>query len=66
MELEQDSELQFHPKGVGRSTLLAKDAQVECDRERAAFQIEKECLLHDLNQAQADEVEAEKKAADSK
>jgi len=45
---------------------MAEDAQAERERERKAFQLEKEGLLHELQQAQAGEIEADKKIADLK
>ena len=43
---------------------MTENAQAEHDCERVTFQIENEGLLRDPNQAQVDEVEADKKIAD--
>jgi len=63
---QKDSELQSTWKELEEARRLVADAQAKRDRERVAFQIEKEGLLHDLNQAHAGEVEAGKKDADLK
>ena len=44
--------------------LLAKDTQAEWDREKKAFQAEKEGFLRDLEQARAGEVDAKRKIAE--
>ena len=40
---------------------MAKDVQAKWDHEKDAFQTEREGLLHDLEQARAEEIEAKRK-----
>ena len=67
MELEQkDSELQFTRRELGEACQLVKDARDEHDRQGMTFQFEKEDLLRDLNQTQANAIEDRKKVANIK
>ena len=54
------------PRGNWEKHVSWPRSPAERNRERVAFQVKKEGLLRDLKQAQADKVEAEKKASDFK
>jgi len=64
--VQKDSELQSTWEELDKARRLVERAEVERNREMVAFQIKKEGLLRDLNQAQAGEVEADKKIVDLK
>ena len=67
MELAQkDSELQSTREELKKTCRLVEGTKAEPDHERVAFHIEKEGLPHDLNQAQAGKLEADKEIADHK
>ena len=65
LELTQkDSELQSVRDEMANARHMVKDAQAERDHEKEAFQVEKEDLICDLEQARAGEVEAVRKIAE--